>query len=370
MRSPAKSSGPPRAARSSAGSAMTLLCRSEATVRRGSVGPSGGAVGGRGDEPRDADELLVDLVVERARGRAERLERAQRGRHLGAVGVVLRAVDVRARRQQHDERDADRERGRRPPSRSSRAARGPVAAARRERDEQAEQRAPPAPRRRSPGAGRRRARRVACSRTLRDVERAGLGERRRRRRGRSTRTSTLTRAGSADDREAHAPVDERDVEVERALVQRVDGQAHAADVEVAVAADRSPAPCPRRAIVARITSDDDEDAGHARRLDGPSGHRRRGGAEGCGVSPARSSGAQASPARSSAAQASPARSSGAQASPARSSGAQASPARSSAAQASPARSSGAQASPARPSGRRPRPPDPPGVGRARPTLRA
>ena len=61
----------------------------------------------------------VDLVVERLRRRAERLDRAQRRRDLGAVGVVLRRVDVRARRQQHDERDAERERRDAPPWRAS-----------------------------------------------------------------------------------------------------------------------------------------------------------------------------------------------------------------------------------------------------------
>ena len=95
------------------------------------------AVGGRGDEARDADELLVELVVERLRGGAERLQRAQRRRHLGAVGVVLRRVDARARRQQHDERRDDRE-GRADRDGERHAQARPGATARGEGDEQAE----------------------------------------------------------------------------------------------------------------------------------------------------------------------------------------------------------------------------------------
>ena len=68
---------------------------------------------------------------------------------------------------------------------------------------------------------------------VRDVERARLGERH--------DGVAVDRAdvdvdarGQADDGEAHAPVDERDVEVERAVVQRVDGEPHGPDVEVAI----------------------------------------------------------------------------------------------------------------------------------------
>ena len=103
----------------------TLLCRSRATVSRG-LPASGGAVGGLGDQAREADELRVELLVEHAGGALGGVDRLQRARDVGAVGVVLRAVDLAARREQDDERDADPERRRRPPARAVQRSRGPV----------------------------------------------------------------------------------------------------------------------------------------------------------------------------------------------------------------------------------------------------
>ena len=64
------------------------------------------AVGRRGDEPGEPDELRVELLVERAAGAAHGRDGVERARDVGAVGVVLGRVDLPARRQQHDERDA------------------------------------------------------------------------------------------------------------------------------------------------------------------------------------------------------------------------------------------------------------------------
>ena len=63
-----------------------------------------GAVAGRGDEAREADELGVELLVERPRAALGGLDRAERARDVGAEGVVLRGVDLAARREEDDER--------------------------------------------------------------------------------------------------------------------------------------------------------------------------------------------------------------------------------------------------------------------------
>ena len=111
MRSPAKNTGPFPAARSRIGSEMTLLCRSEAIViARPALDRR--APGGRGDQPGEADELRVELLVERRAGAPHGGDGVERARDVGAVGVVLRLVDLAARREQHDEPDADRQRGR------------------------------------------------------------------------------------------------------------------------------------------------------------------------------------------------------------------------------------------------------------------
>ena len=151
------------------------------------------AVGGRVDEPRDADELLVDLVVERAarRRRATRAcaaPPAPRGRWRSTAGCRRSSAAAAARRAR-----------RRPPAPcrarwpASRAAAAPRRRARRAR-RAARARGRRASRRRSPGAGRRRARRApARARARRRASRpsASLTTASRS----IERTSTLTRAG-------------------------------------------------------------------------------------------------------------------------------------------------------------------------------
>ena len=61
---------------------------------------SAAAVAGGGDQPREADELRVELLVERPRAALGGLDRAERARDVGAEGVVLRGVDLAARRQE------------------------------------------------------------------------------------------------------------------------------------------------------------------------------------------------------------------------------------------------------------------------------
>ena len=66
VRSPAKKSGTPAAARSSAGRASRLLCRSDATARRGR-GSVGGRPRGNRDQPREAEKLVVEVLADRLR---------------------------------------------------------------------------------------------------------------------------------------------------------------------------------------------------------------------------------------------------------------------------------------------------------------
>ena len=68
-----------------------------------------GPVGRGGDEAGEADELRVELLVERARGALSGLDRLERARDVGAERVVLRLVDLAARREQDDEGDPDRD---------------------------------------------------------------------------------------------------------------------------------------------------------------------------------------------------------------------------------------------------------------------
>ena len=69
---------------------------------------SGVRAAGLDHQPREADELRVELLVEHA-GRALRgLDGLQRARDVRAVGVVLRVGDLAAGRDQDDQRDADR----------------------------------------------------------------------------------------------------------------------------------------------------------------------------------------------------------------------------------------------------------------------
>ena len=54
-----------------------------------------GTVAGRGDEAGEADELRVELLIERPGPPSRRLDRLERARDVGAEGVVLRRVDLR-----------------------------------------------------------------------------------------------------------------------------------------------------------------------------------------------------------------------------------------------------------------------------------
>ena len=191
--------------------------------------------GGRADEAGDADELLVDLVVERLGGLADRLQRTQRGRDLGTVGVVLRAVDVRARRQADDERDPAQQ-GRAERRGQRRAQPRPAPAAHGQRDERAErQAAGDGDEDRQAQVEGERVARLAADEL--GVERARLGQ--------PDDLLAVDRAHvdvdprrRRDDREAHAPVDERNVEIQRTVVPGVDRQPYGADVELALERER------------------------------------------------------------------------------------------------------------------------------------
>ena len=182
--------------------------------------------GGLGDEPREADELRVELLVEHARGALGRVDRLQRARDVGAVRVVLRPVDLAARRQQHDERDPDP--GRRHEHEPDRPAQPrPAPAPDRERHQQPE-------RERAEHRHADQRPQVAGDRVARlpahvlDVERAGLRD--------PLDRLAVDRAqvhpqphGQPDRLEARAPVHERHVDVQRALVAGGDRQPDLAD---------------------------------------------------------------------------------------------------------------------------------------------
>ena len=70
-----------------------------------------GPVGRGGDEAGEADELRVELLVERPGRPLGRLDRLERARDVRAEGVVLRRVDRAAGREQDDERDGRHEGG-------------------------------------------------------------------------------------------------------------------------------------------------------------------------------------------------------------------------------------------------------------------
>ena len=79
-------------------------------MRRGRSS-SAGRFGGRVDEAGEADELRVELLVERLRRALRGLHGLERARDVGAEGVVLRLVDRAARREQRDEGDGEPRRG-------------------------------------------------------------------------------------------------------------------------------------------------------------------------------------------------------------------------------------------------------------------
>ena len=184
----------------------------------------------REHEPREAHELRVELLVEHAGGPARRLDGLQRSRDVRAVRVVLRVGDLAAGRDQHDHRDADRERGE--DRRRRRPAQAGDAAADRERDQEPERR--PAPDGEPDQLAEVVHERVArLGADLLDVERLALREVRH-----DAPVDGLQVDPEADRRadrlEARAPVHERHVDVERAAVAGGDRHADLADGEHAV----------------------------------------------------------------------------------------------------------------------------------------
>ena len=219
-------------ARSSAGSASRLLWRSEASTRR-LTSPCPRRCDDSEDQPREPDELLVQLLRDRARGALGLLDRPQRDRDVGSVRVVLGVGDLAARRQQQHQCQAAGERGpdrgpEQPPQ-----ARSP-AAPHGERDDQ-------------PGGQRAQEHEQEQLAQVRGQPVAGLGADRpdvgqvapatRWAASRSTvRTSIDSASRKPDGREPRAPVHERDVEVEGALVEGLDGELDPAHAQVALRA--------------------------------------------------------------------------------------------------------------------------------------
>ena len=122
-RSPAKNTGPSPAARSRIGSEIDVVVqvRGDRDPRRALDRRA--ARRGR-DEPREADELRVELLVERAAGAPHGRDGVERARDVGAVGVVLRLgrsprAAGAARRGDHADRGRRQGRGQRPCSAAS-----------------------------------------------------------------------------------------------------------------------------------------------------------------------------------------------------------------------------------------------------------
>ena len=170
------------------------------------------------------------LLVERLRRLLGGLDRLQCARDVRAERVVLRLVDLPARREQHDERDADRHGGREGGA-DREAQPRPRAGPDGEGDEQ-------------PGDGRGRQHdpdqraqvrgdRVAgLDAYLRDVEAGALGDARD---GVAVdRPQVDVQAHGQPDRplEPHSPVDQRHVEVERAPMAGLGGDRDTADREL------------------------------------------------------------------------------------------------------------------------------------------
>ncbi len=178
---------------------------------------TGGAAGRRADEPGQPDELRVELLVERAAGAAHGRDRVERARDVGAVGVVLGRVDLPARRQQGDQRHGKAERRQRR-CRDGVAQARPDALAHRERGQQPEpERAQRDDRdQRAQVAGQRVARLRAH---VVDLERCAAREPLQRRAVDRAHVDAQAHR-QADRLEARTPVDERHVDVERALVRR------------------------------------------------------------------------------------------------------------------------------------------------------
>ena len=231
VRSPAKKSGREPTARSSAGSASRLLWRSEArTAPRRSPWA---APRRRGHEPGEPHELLVQILGYLARRSLRLLDRAQRDRDVGPVGVVLRVGDLPARREQEGERETERERGAGGGAEKP-AEPGSAAPAHGQRHDQPdgepdqqhqEQELPQV------GGDRVAGLPSDCLHVRELALRHALG-------GVAVDRPHVDRQArrEAHRGEARAPVHERDVEVERARVEGLNGQLDAAHAQVALRA--------------------------------------------------------------------------------------------------------------------------------------
>ncbi len=204
-------------------------------------------------QPREADELRVELLVEGVAGPPDRCHRVQRARDVGAVGVVLRGVHGAAWRQQDHERHPERDRRRDRGADRDLQAR-PGAAPDRERDED------PQPERaqghhedqRAQVAGDRVSRlasdrlQIDAAAVRHPLERGAVD-------GPEVHAQPRRRA---DRLEPRAPVDERDVDVERPGVPGGDRQPDPADRQLAVLPVRD-----EREIAAEQRGDDDREHG-------------------------------------------------------------------------------------------------------------
>ena len=211
------------------------------------------ALARRHHELGEADELAVELVAERAGARLGRLDRAQGARDVRAVGVVLGRAEIAAGRQQHDDGDAERHRGRARRQRSRAQWKADTA--------QGQGHQQPEPQRAADHHGHEDA----------QIGRDGVGGIAPDARQDARRARTLARHRDrrvavdaldvdaqahrhADAAEAHAPVHERDVEVQRAAVAGVAEDAHGPHRQLAVQAQRGKRRHPR---AGRREADDD-----------------------------------------------------------------------------------------------------------------
>ena len=202
------------------------------------------ALAGRGHQAGEADELAVELVAQRTRAGLRRLDRAQRARDVRTVGVVLRRPEIAAGRQQHDDGDPERQRARHGGQRPRTQRKADPAKS--ERDQEPEpQRAADDDGHEDPQIGGD------------GVGGIALDAREHARRARPL-AGHLYRGvaidpldvdaqadGHANAVEAHAPVDERDVEVQRARVAGLAEDPHRAHRQLAIQAQRGEGRHPR-----------------------------------------------------------------------------------------------------------------------------
>ena len=209
------------------------------------VGPCPPARGGLRHQPRKPDQLLIQLLRDRPRRSLRLLDRPQRHRDVWPVCVVLRIRDLPARRQEEREQEAAGERGAECGAEQPSQPRHRPAAHRERDDQPGGQRAQEdqqqelAQVRRHP---------VARLRTHRPHVRQ-LAFRNPLGRLAVDRPHVDREPGrDANSREARPPVDERHIDVKRALVERLDGQLDPAHAQVALGAvgrerEQAPSQC-------------------------------------------------------------------------------------------------------------------------------